>query len=128
LGFLSSTQHPVNQKLTTNQTLKMSNINHINDSDFDSLMESEPLVVVDFTATWCGPCRKIAPLLEQLATEYEDKIKVVKVDIDQNKVNAKKFGIKSIPAVLIFKAGELVENLVGIAPYEKFSEAVQKHV
>jgi thioredoxin 1 len=106
----------------------MSNIEYVNDSDFDNLLESELLVVVDFTATWCGPCRKVAPLLEQLATEYPDQIKVVKVDIDQNKVNAKKFGIKSIPAVLMFKSQELVETLVGIAPYEKFSQAVQAHL
>jgi thioredoxin 1 len=102
----------------------MSNIPYVNDSDFDNVLESESLVVVDFTATWCGPCRKVAPLLEQLATEYQNQIKVVKVDIDQNKVNAKKFGIKSIPAVLMFKSGQLVENIVGIAPYEKFSQAV----
>ncbi|PSB03659.1 thioredoxin [Merismopedia glauca] len=106
----------------------MSNIAYVNDSDFDNLLESESLVVVDFTATWCGPCRKVAPLLEQLATEYQNQLKVVKVDVDQNKVNAKKFGIKSIPAVLIFKSGELVETLVGIAPYEKFSQAVQPHL
>lgn len=106
----------------------MSNIAYVNDSDFDNTIASAPLVMVDFTATWCGPCRKVAPLLEQLATEYEDRIKVVKVDVDQNKVNAKKFGIKSIPAVLMFKSGELVETLVGIKPYESFSQAVESHI
>jgi thioredoxin 1 len=66
--------------------------------------------------------------MEQLAEEYEGRAQVVKIDIDQNKINAKKFGIKSIPAVLIFKGGELVENLVGVAPYETFSTAIDKHL
>lgn len=106
----------------------MSKVLQIQDSDFDELLTDDGLVVVDFTAPWCGPCRKIAPLMEQLAEEYEGRVKVVKLDIDQNKINAKKFGIKSIPAVLMFKGGEMVENLVGVAPYEKFTDAVNQHV
>lgn len=106
----------------------MSKVLQIQDSDFDELLTDDGLVVVDFTAPWCGPCRKIAPLMEQLAEEYEGRVKVAKLDIDQNKINAKKFGIKSIPAVLIFKGGEMVENLVGVAPYEKFTDAVNQHV
>jgi thioredoxin 1 len=106
----------------------MSKVSQIQDSEFDTLLTYEGPVVIDFTAPWCGPCRKIAPLMEQLAEEYEGRAQVVKIDIDQNKINAKKFGIKSIPAVLIFKGGELVENLVGVAPYETFSTAIDKHL
>jgi thioredoxin 1 len=106
----------------------MSKVSQIQDSEFDTLLTYEGPVVIDFTAPWCGPCRKIAPLMEQLAEEYEGRAQVVKIDIDQNKTNAKKFGIKSIPAVLIFKGGELVENLVGVAPYETFSTAIDKHL
>jgi thioredoxin 1 len=106
----------------------MSKVSQIQDSEFDTLLTFEGPVVIDFTAPWCGPCRKIAPLMEQLAEEYEGRAQVVKIDIDQNKINAKKFGIKSIPAVLIFKGGELVENLVGVAPYETFSTAIDKHL
>ena len=106
----------------------MSKVAQIQDSEFDTLLTYEGPVVIDFTAPWCGPCRKIAPLMEQLAEEYEGRAQVVKIDIDQNKINAKKFGIKSIPAVLIFKGGELVENLVGVAPYETFSTAIDKHL
>ena len=106
----------------------MSKVAQIQDSDFDKLLTDEGLVVVDFTAPWCGPCRKIAPLMEQLAEEYEGRVKVAKLDIDQNKINAQKFGIKSIPAVLMFKGGEIVENLVGVAPYETFTSAVEKHI
>jgi len=106
----------------------MSKVSQIQDSEFDELLTYEGPVIIDFTASWCGPCRKIAPFMEQLAEEYEGRVKVVKLDIDQNKINAKKFGIKSIPAVLIFKGGELVENLVGVAPYETFSTAIDKHL
>lgn len=101
---------------------------YIQDSDFAELLALEQPLVVDCTATWCGPCRIIAPLIDQLATEYEGRAKVVKLDIDKNKENVKKFGIKSIPAVLIFKGGELVEHLTGKAPYETFSQALDKHL
>jgi thioredoxin 1 len=101
---------------------------YIQDSDFDGLLESETLVVVDCTASWCGPCRKVAPLIDQLAEEYEGRARVVKLDLDQNKVTANKFAIRSIPAVMIFKGGELVENLVGLSPYEAYKDAVEKHL
>lgn len=100
----------------------------IQDDDFDTLITSEPLVVVDCTASWCGPCRKVAPLIDQLAEEYEGRAKVVKLDLDQNKLTANKFAIRSIPAVMIFKGGELVENLIGLKPYEEFKDALEKHL
>jgi thioredoxin 1 len=101
---------------------------YIQDSEFDALLADETLVVVDCTASWCGPCRKIAPLIDQLAEEYDGRAKVVKLDLDQNKVTAKKYSIRSIPAVMVFKDGELVENLVGVAPYETFTSAVEKYL
>lgn len=101
---------------------------YIQDSEFDTLLADETLVVVDCTASWCGPCRKIAPLIDQLADEYEGRVKVVKLDLDQNKVTAKKYSIRSIPAVMVFKQGELVENLIGVAPYETFTTAVEKYL
>ncbi|MEJ1937255.1 thioredoxin, partial [Nostoc sp. NIES-2111] len=88
----------------------------------------EKVLVVDFTATWCGPCRLVSPLMDQLADEYKDRVKVVKVDVDNNKPIFKRFGLRSIPAVLIFKNGELVEKIVGVSPYEQFSNAVDKLV
>ena len=101
---------------------------YVNDSEFDELLTYEGPVVVDYTASWCGPCRVISPLIDQLAEEYEGRAKVVKIDLDQNKANAKKYGIRSIPAVLIFKKGEVVENLVGKSPYETYSQSVDKHL
>jgi thioredoxin 1 len=100
----------------------------VENTEFEELIASETPVVVDYTATWCGPCRLIAPFIDQLAEKYEGRATVVKMDIDKNKDNAKKYGIRSIPAVLIFKQGEVVETLVGKAPYETFSEALEKHL
>ncbi len=99
---------------------------YVQESEFDSLLSQEAVVVVDFTATWCGPCRLISPLMDQLAEEFKGRAKVVKVDIDNNKPIFKKFGLRSIPAVLIFKNGELTETIVGVSPYEQFSTAVEK--
>jgi len=97
---------------------------YIQESEFDTLLSKEDVVVVDFTATWCGPCRLVAPLMEQLAEAYEGKVKVVKVDVDNNKPIFRRFGLRSIPAVLIFKNSELIDTIVGVSPYERFSEAV----
>ncbi len=106
----------------------MKKANFIQDNEINELLADSLPVVVDYTATWCGPCRVISPLIDQLAEEYEGRAKVFKMDLDQNKDNAKKYGIRSIPAVLIFKGGEVVEHLVGKASYETFKEALEKHL
>ena len=98
------------------------------ETEFDALLAAEPLLVVDCTATWCGPCKLVAPLIDRLADEYSDKAKVFKLDIDANKPIPKRFGLKSIPAVMYFKQGELVETLVGVKTYEDFSGAIDKHL
>ncbi|WP_445634351.1 thioredoxin [Nostoc sp. DSM 114161] len=101
---------------------------YVQESEFDVVLNGseEQVVVVDFTATWCGPCRLISPLIEQLAQEYKGRAKVVKVDVDSNKPLFKKFGLRSIPAVLIFKDGVLAETIVGVSPYEQFTNAIDK--
>ncbi|MGF1493471.1 MAG: thioredoxin [Microcoleaceae cyanobacterium] len=96
------------------------------ETEFDSLMANEPVLVVDCTAKWCGPCKKVAPLMDQLAEEYGDRIKVFKLDLDTNKPVAKRFEVRSIPAVMFFKGGELIETLVGVKPYEEFSGQVEQ--
>lgn len=106
----------------------MTKANFIQANELEKSLSEEPLVVVDCTAPWCGPCRKISPLIDQLAEAYEDRAKVFKLNIDENKAAATKFEVRSIPAVLIFKQGELVEHMVGVAPYEDFSAAVDKHL
>jgi thioredoxin 1 len=96
------------------------------EAELDALLATEGVLVVDCTATWCGPCKLVAPLIDQLAAEYVDRAKVFKIDIDVNKPVAKRFGLRSIPAVLCFKQGELVETIVGVKSYEEFSSAVQR--
>ena len=87
---------------------------HATDSDFSrEVLESDVPVLVDFWAPWCGPCRMIAPALDQLATEYAGKAKVVKVDIDQNQATALKYHVRSIPMLLVFKNGQVEATQVG---------------
>jgi thioredoxin 1 len=96
------------------------------ETEFDSLLKSESLLVVDCTATWCGPCKLVAPLIDRLADDYRDR--VFKLDLDSNKPVAKRFGIRSIPAVMVFKQGKLIETLVGVKPYEEFTAAVERQL
>lgn len=101
---------------------------YIQDSDFNDIVNQSTLVVVDYTAPWCGPCRLVGPLIDKLADEYAGKAQVCKMDVDNNKENAKKYGIRSIPAVLFFKDGEVVERVIGKADYQTFTQAVEKHL
>jgi thioredoxin 1 len=96
------------------------------ETEFDALLATGAVVVVDCTATWCGPCKLVAPLIDKLADDYEDRAKIFKLDIDTNKPIAKRFGLRSIPAVMFFNKGELVETLVGVKTYEEFSEALTR--
>ncbi|MGI8935605.1 thioredoxin [Leptolyngbya sp. BC1307] len=98
------------------------------EAELDALLKDESVLVVDCTASWCGPCKLVSPLMDQLAEEYEGKAKVSKLDLDSNKAVAKRFGIKSIPAVMLFKDGELVDTMVGVKPYSTFSEALASHL
>ena len=86
------------------------------------------LAVVDFWATWCGPCHMIAPLIEQIAEEYDGKVKVGKVDVDANQRTAMRFGVRSIPSVLLFKDGELVETVIGAVPKAHLVEKIEAHL
>nr|WP_295972763.1 thioredoxin [uncultured Bacillus sp.] len=84
------------------------------------------LVLVDFWAPWCGPCKMIAPVLEDLDSEIGDKMKIVKVDVDENQESAAKFGVMSIPTLIVLKDGELVDKVVGFQPKEALAERLEK--
>jgi len=99
---------------------------HGTDQSFTSEI-SEGLVLVDFWAPWCGPCKMIAPVLEELDSEMSDSVKIVKVDVDENQETASNFGIMSIPTLVLFKNGEPVDKVVGFQPKEALAQLVQKH-
>jgi thioredoxin 1 len=96
------------------------NILTFNESNFESeVLNSDQLVLVDFTATWCGPCRMLAPVVEKLADEFEGKVKVGKLDIDESPKVTAKYGIRSVPTVLVFQGGQKKGQHVGLATREK---------
>ena len=104
----------------------MSNIIHLTDAMFEKeVKQSDIPVLIDFWATWCAPCRLIAPHVEAIAKEYAGKVKVCKLDVDNNQVTARNLGIRSIPTVMIFNKGEIVGNIVGAVPKQKIEERLQ---
>ena len=103
----------------------MSDIKEINDDDFqEEVLNSEVPVLVDFWAPWCGPCKILAPTLEEISAENREKIKIVKINIDENQLIAGKYGIKSIPTMMIFKKGELKNQLVGSMPKQEIEKVL----
>ncbi len=107
----------------------MSYIINSTDASFDAdVLGRDEVVLVDFWATWCGPCRAIAPTLELLAEEYKDRAKVVKVDVDNNTETAARFGIRSIPTLMVFKNGERLETVVGGRSKADLAALLDKHL
>ncbi|MDV2684836.1 thioredoxin [Alkalihalophilus sp. As8PL] len=89
---------------------------------------SEGVVLADFWAPWCGPCKMIAPVLEELDAEMGDKVKIAKLDVDENQETAGKYSVMSIPTLLVFKDGEVVDQVVGFQPKEALAELLNKHL
>ncbi len=101
----------------------------VNDGSFeDSVLQADIPTVVDFWAVWCGPCKMIAPILDDIASEYEGKLQVAKLDVDHNGESAMKYGVMSIPTLILFKAGQPVERIVGFMPKEKLLARLKPHL
>ena len=105
------------------------NIINTTDANFDQdVLQADLPVLVDFWATWCGPCKAIAPTLETLSAEYEGKVKIVKVDVDSNPQTASQFGIRNIPTLFVFKDGEKVDSITGLQPKAELVKVLDKHL
>jgi thioredoxin 1 len=101
----------------------------VTDTNFDQdVLKADQPVLVDFWATWCGPCRAIAPIVDELATEYKGKVKIGKMDVDRNSATPMRYGVRGIPTLLVFKGGQVKEQIVGYVAKEKIQQALDKHI
>lgn len=101
----------------------------VTDANFDAeVLQSDLPVLVDFWAAWCGPCRMIAPVVKEIANDQAGNLKVGKLDVDQNPATATRFGVQSIPTLLVFKDGQPVERIVGYMPKERLMDRVRPHL
>lgn len=99
---------------------------HITDQQFDAFVQEKPIVVVDFWAIWCGPCRAIEPIVKDLAQKYDGRVTFAKVNADENPTKIRQFGIMGIPTLLVFKGGKLVDTIVGAVPKSVLESRIQK--
>jgi thioredoxin 1 len=101
----------------------------VTDSNFDQdVLKADQPVLVDFWAAWCGPCRALAPIVDELAQQFQGKIKVGKMDVDSNSATPMRYKVTGIPTLLVFKGGQVVEQLVGYRPKDAIQQALEKHI
>ena len=102
-------------------------VNEFTDQNFEKdVLQADVPVLIDFWATWCGPCKAIAPVIEEIAGEYEDRVKVGKVDVDQNQNTAMQFGVRSIPTLLLINNGKVANQIVGAVPKENITKVLDE--
>jgi thioredoxin 1 len=109
-------------------TMASAKVKHLTDADFESVIQGGQPVLVDFWAEWCGPCRRIGPIVEELAEEYDGKLTVAKINIDEHQAAANQLGVQSIPTLMLFKGGQLAERIVGAVPKDTLVEAINRVV
>src|SRR5687767_10225913 len=108
--------------------IEMTKPTEVTDANFQNEVEqNDGLTVVDFWATWCGPCRMVAPILDQLAQDYDGKVKITKLDVDANIPTATRFNVRSIPTLLFFKGGKVVDQIIGAVPRSAIEGKLQQH-
>ena len=106
----------------------MGQLAHITDAAFETEIKGETPVLVDFWAEWCGPCRMVAPVLEQIAAEQSGKLKIVKLNVDENQQTPMQFGVTGIPTMILFKDGQMVERIVGFMPKPALMKKLEPHL
>ena len=107
----------------------MGNVLELNDSTFEAeVVNSSIPVLVDFWATWCGPCRKLGPVVDEIAEAYDGKVKFVKINVEESLETAKKYSIRGLPSLLVFKNGEAVERMAGLMPKSTIISNIEKHL
>lgn len=100
----------------------------ITDATVNDVLQTDKLVVIDFWAEWCGPCKMVGPIIDEIGNEYQDKVVVGKLDVDNNDETTAKYGIRNIPTVLFLKNGEVVDKVVGAGPKTMFTDKIDKHL
>ncbi len=102
-------------------------VSEVSDGEFEAMvLKSETPVLVDFWAAWCGPCRALAPVVDAVAEQYQGKLKVMKMDVDKNNMTPGRYGIRGIPALLVFKGGKVAEQIVGFVPKETIDQTLKR--
>jgi thioredoxin 1 len=110
------------------ESKKLSQPAHINEANFEETLKNNKVVFIDFWASWCGPCRALAPTVEEIAKEYSGKVLVGKLDVDENPTISERFNVYSIPTMIIFKNGAEVDKIIGLCPKKSITDALAKQL